>query len=639
MKDSPRLPAFRPRICVVGYKRLSHLVHSVVGEYADRADIEIIDEVFDAAIKAARRREREGLTDVFISAGANASILRATLSTPVATLKVGGYDILLALLKARDVSDRVGLVTYGETDAQLDSVKALLKLQIDQRAYRSADEARDCCMSLVAAGYTVILGSSVVVEMAEEHGVRGILTYSRGAARQAIEDAIELARVARLEAVKYEQIDSVLRHLSEAVVAVDAQECVIAINPAMERILGVTHRAALGRELSGISPHASLKDTMEQDFSEHGAVIGIGNQTYIANKVPIHSQGVMAGAVMTLMEASAIQHADTNLRSERRPGHPCAKYHFDQIIGRSLPFLQACDTARQYARTSSTVLITGESGTGKELFAQAIHNAGERRRKPFIALNCAAFPEQLLESELFGYEEGAFTGSRKGGKPGLFEAAHTGSVFLDEIGDMPISLQTRLLRVLQEKEVVRLGGTQPIPVDVRIIAATHHRLRDRIALGLFRGDLFYRLNILRLHLPSLRERQDDVPMLALRLLRAFLDRLGARLGAEQVLAPMMDELMAYHWPGNVRELENVAERLASFAADCETADALDFQLIRRNLPEIFAREPAPGGVRGPLDERAIRAALAQAGGNRQRAAEILGVSRTTLWRWVRSMES
>ncbi|MGB3742275.1 MAG: propionate catabolism operon regulatory protein PrpR [Castellaniella sp.] len=640
MKSATRVTPSRPRICIIGYKRLSHLVHSVIDEYSTRADIEVIDEVFDAALKAARYREQEKLADAFISGGANASILRATLSSPVARIKVSGYDILLAMLKAGDISDRVGLITYGETDAQLDSIKALLKLKIDQRAYRSADEAKDCCMSLISAGFSVIVGSSVVVDLAEQHGVRGILAYSRGAVRQAIEDAIELAYAARLEAIKFEQIDSVLRHLSEAVVAVDEHEQVTAINPAMEHVLGVTRREAIGHKLGALSAQASLKSTIDQDFSEHAAVTNIGHQTYIANKVPIHSQGVIAGAVMTLMPASAIQHADTNLRTEKRPGHPVAKYHFEQIAGSSKPFVQACNTAKRYARTSSTVLITGESGTGKELFAQAIHNASDRSRNPFIALNCAAFPEQLLESELFGYEEGAFTGSRKGGKPGLLEVAHTGTVFLDEIGDMPVSLQTRLLRVLQEKEVIRLGGTQPIPVNVRVIAATHHILQDRIRQGLFRSDLFYRLNILHLHLPSLRDRHDDIAVLAIRLLQSFLDRAKIPLGAQQILAPLMPRLIAYDWPGNVRELENVAERLASFAVECTTPESLDDSLIRQNLPEIFS--PHVGlatNDANSLDVESVKAALTKTHGNRRKAAEQLGVSRTTLWRWLKSHEA
>ncbi|MBV6272800.1 propionate catabolism operon regulatory protein PrpR [Alcaligenaceae bacterium CGII-47] len=628
---------FRPRICIVGYKQLSRLVHSVIKEYEQRAEIEVIDEVFDAAMKAAKRREKEKCTDVFISAGANASILQATLSTPVTTIKVGGYDILLALLKARDQSDRIGLVTYLETVPELDAVKALLKLEIDQRAYRSADEARDCCMSLMAAGYNVIVGSSVVVELAEQHGLRGILTYSAQATRQAIETAIERAHIARLEAIKYEQLDSVLRHLQEAVVAVDEHERITAINPAMEKILGISHARAIGRKLSAISADASLRETLDLGTSEFAVVTDIGKRTYIANKVPVHSRSVMTGAVMTLQDASAIQHAETNLRSEKRQGQPSAKYHFQQIIGHGARLKIAKRTALQYARTSSTVLITGDSGTGKELFAQAIHNASDRRTGPFIALNCAAFPEQLLESELFGYEEGAFTGSKKGGKSGLFEAAHTGTVFLDEIGDMPISLQTRLLRVLQEKEVMRVGSAHPIPVDVRVIAATHHDLPERIEQHLFRRDLYYRLNILLLRLPSLRDHAEDIPELSLRLLQGYLERFGAPVDAGQILDPLNAALCAYHWPGNVRELENIVERLAVFSIEGDGLYRQNDEFLAENFPEIFYDSAKPRRLPRQYSKEKIREALEHANGNRLRAAQSLGMSRTTFWRRARSL--
>jgi len=216
-------------------------------------------------------------------------------------------------------------------------------------------------------------------------------------------------------------------------------------------------------------------------------------------------------------------------------------------------------------------------------------------------VNCAAFPEPLLESELFGYEEGAFTGSRKGGKPGLFEVAHTGTIFLDEIGDMPLSLQTRLLRVLQEKEVVRLGGVRPIPVNVRVIAATHQPLRERIQQQLFRDDLYYRLNILQLRLPPLRERAEDIPLLALRMLHSALRRAGSNLPADIALAPLMPLLRRYPWHGNVRELENVTERLAVYLAQFSALTEQIYAGVRNDFPELYegaARDAGAAAVAG-----------------------------------------
>jgi propionate catabolism operon transcriptional regulator len=340
------------------------------------------------------------------------------------------------------------------------------------------------------------------------------------------------------------------------------------------------------------------------------------------------------GAALTLYDARNIQDADASLRSQQRRHQPTARHRFDNLVGTSPAFLRACQTAKRFARTDLTVLISGESGVGKELFAQAIHNDSKRANKPFVAVNCAAFPEALLESELFGYEEGAFTGSRRGGKRGLFEAAHTGTLFLDEIGDMPVPLQTRLLRVLQEREIVRLGGGVPIPVDVRIIAATHQPLPQRIAAKQFRQDLYYRINTLQLSLPPLRERQRDIETLAAVLLRRSLDRVDSGLDAKALLAPLRERLLAYRWPGNVRELENLCERMAVFFSQWPRVDAIAFDELRHDCPELFGVDADGSGANAAPRERVLEV-LAACGGNRQQAAQLLGISRATLWRWVK----
>jgi transcriptional regulator, propionate catabolism operon regulatory protein len=308
--------------------------------------------------------------------------------------------------------------------------------------------------------------------------------------------------------------------------------------------------------------------------------------------------------------------------------------------------LDVIDLARRYAQSDTTVLITGESGTGKELFAQGIHNESTRASRPFVAINCAGFPESLLESELFGYEEGAFTGTRKGGKPGLFEIAHTGTVFLDEIGEMPISLQTRLLRVLQAREVVRLGGTQPTPIDVRVIAATHRNLKERVASGEFRQDLYYRLNILRLKLPALRERGDDVALLAETLLTRLAS--GAsfkKISVEQIIASLMPFLMRHTWPGNVRELENVMERAAVLLGGSDAQNVGSADLARAIFDDedvLAASASLSSGKAAVLDLVASRdrvrmlQVIGQCDGNLSMAAKQLGISRSTLWRRLKT---
>jgi propionate catabolism operon transcriptional regulator len=293
-----------------------------------------------------------------------------------------------------------------------------------------------------------------------------------------------------------------------------------------------------------------------------------------------------------------------------------------------------------YARSPATVLIQGETGSGKELVAQAIHKESPRRgaQRPFVAVNCGAIAESLLESELFGHEEGAFTGARRGGHAGLFEAANGGTLFLDEIGEMPLALQTRLLRVLEEREVMRVGGTRPVPIDVRVISATHCDLETRVREGRFRADLFYRLAVLRLPLPPLRARVEDIAQLAEWSLKNALAALDARphpnLAAE--IAACIPLLQAYAWPGNVRELRNLTERLALFLA-AEPLQALTPGFLLSVAPELGSSSPAalPSPTPQPHHE-SVAEVLARFQGQRDAAARHLGISRTTLWRRLKA---
>ncbi|NGZ87989.1 propionate catabolism operon regulatory protein PrpR [Duganella aceris] len=400
------------------------------------------------------------------------------------------------------------------------------------------------------------------------------------------------------------------------------------------------------------------------------AIVGAGLITDLAEEAGLTGVFVYSAASIRHAFDDALEMARlTQLESNRNRVRGAvvtdtlrAKHGLNDLRGES----EAMEALRQsvvlYAKSPATVLIQGETGCGKELVAQAIHRESPRslgQNRPFVAVNCGAIAESLLESELFGHEEGAFTGARRGGHAGLFEAANRGTLFLDEIGEMPLTLQTRLLRVLEEREVVRVGGTRPIPVNVRIISATHCDLEQRVREGRFRADLFYRLAVLRLTLPPLRARPDDIMTLAEWSLKNALASLGARphpnLHAEMAAcAPL---LQRYDWPGNVRELRNLTERLALFLA-AEPLQALTPAFMLGVAPELAAHMPGafqpsgampppqwptpapqlptsslpPPGARGA---ESISAVLARFGGRRDAAAEYLGISRTTLWRRLR----
>lgn len=627
----------RPRICFVGYRHIREFAMPVISECAGRADIELVDGAFGGALDVARDRMARGAVDAFVSAGSNAAILRRELTAPVAMIQLTGFDLLQSLIRAKRIASRVGIVTYGAVIPELDAVKELLNIQITQYAYQTPEDARRCFSQLRDAGFRVIVGSSLVVELAQEHGLTGLLAYSMDSIRRGLEDAIELARVARLEASRYERLNGVLLHLQQAVLAVDGEQRITMVNPPMQQLLGRPQSSLLGQVLDEIAPELSLAATLNPGIEDRASVQRFADRDWVAQRTPIQEHGEIVGAVIMLHDAQNIQAADSILRMQQRRHQPMAHHSFAEMVGSSPALQTAVRNARRYARTDLTVLLCGETGTGKELFAQAIHNESSRAAQSFVAVNCASFPESLLESELFGYEEGAFTGAKRGGKRGLIEAAHKGTLFLDEIGDMPLSLQSRLLRVLQEREVTRLGASASIPVDLRVVLATHQPLEEMVRERRFRQDLYYRINALRLSLPPLRQRRQDVAPLALAILRRSLSAAAVRLPAERVLAPLLEPMQAYDWPGNVRELENFCNRLVALQLPASGPGLLAEGDLRCEFPELFDGNEARRSGSVPDESRARRVAeaLHRSGQNRQEAARRLGISRSTLWRWLR----
>lgn len=376
------------------------------------------------------------------------------------------------------------------------------------------------------------------------------------------------------------------------------------------------------------------------------AVVGAGLITDLAEEAGMTAIFIYSAATVRQAFHDALDM--TRLTRRQRVDYPSGKglqtrYELGDIRGHSPQMEQVRQTITLYARSRAAVLIQGETGTGKELAAQAIHQTFFHRQPhrqnksspPFVAVNCGAITESLLEAELFGYEEGAFTGSRRGGRAGLFEIAHGGTLFLDEIGEMPLPLQTRLLRVLEEKAVTRVGGHQPIPVDVRVISATHCDLDREIAQGRFRTDLFYRLSILRLTLPPLRERQADILPLAENFLKQSLAAMEIPFteSVRHGLTQCQPLLLAWRWPGNIRELRNMMERLALFLS-VDPAPTLDRQLMRQLLPELMVNtaELTPSNV----DALTLQDVLARFNGDKSAAARYLGISRTTLWRRLKA---
>ncbi|ANB77534.1 propionate catabolism operon regulatory protein PrpR [Paraburkholderia phytofirmans OLGA172] len=639
----------RPGVALVSISRLQSLCETVAPRYTGRARFFSVREGYGAAVTALQAYVDAGSVDVVLAAGSNGAYLRDNLSVPVVMVKVNGFDVLSAITRATTTwpGAQIGLVLHETISHELADLSAWLNVGLKQRAYRSVDEVRLAVTGLAAEGCSVIIGPGMACDFAQQAGLESVFLYSLGAVEEAFERSVELARVSRQKESKRVRLNTIVAHLRDGVAAFDDAGRLEAVNPAMLDLLGLDREQDVPAQLTrAIGP--LLRETLGHDMPVEERIEQIGGRALIVNCVPIVEQGLRSGSVVTVQDALVAQRIDRSLRTSQRPKHLVARHHLDDLVGSSAALERVRRLVRAGAAHDATVLLSGESGTGKELVAQGIHNASRRRGNPFVAFNCAALPEGLIESELFGHEEGAFTGARRGGKPGLFEIAHTGTIFLDEIGEMPAALQSRLLRVLQEREVMKLGSGRATPVDVRVIAATHRDLHALVEQSVFRADLYFRLNLLQIELPALRERRGDIAQLARHLLNRSALQYGLSGAAlERVLAFLTPLFEHYAWPGNVRELENLLARAAIYLSDSAAEGWQDLQTVfpefgrmrqtAADVHDAMAHAHAAGdasGRRSPTREDVIRA-LEQAGGNRAAASRALGIGRTTLWRLMR----
>ncbi|TYP56153.1 sigma-54 interaction domain-containing protein [Thermosediminibacter litoriperuensis] len=429
-------------------------------------------------------------------------------------------------------------------------------------------------------------------------------------------------------------IEVILKHVHEGIVIADSEGRVVYVNDANQRITGLDNSRIFGCYVKDVVPESSIPEVIKTGMEKLGVKTRVNDKFVISNIVPIYDGGEIIGAISVFLDVTELENLNMKLkRAEERINHLSKQLSTflgegDLIVGRNPLMQKAVNLAQKAASFSSNVLITGESGTGKEILARFIHNNGPRKNKPFIAVNCGAIPETLLESELFGYEPGAFTGAGLRGKPGLFEQADGGTIFLDEIGDMPLSLQVKLLRVLQDREVRRLGSSRKIKLDVRVIAATNKNLEEMVKNRSFREDLYYRLNVIKISLPPLRDRKEDIPV----YVRHLVEKLSRRMGKNcpKVTPSAMKLLMRYDYPGNIRELENILEKSLIMDED----DILDHRDLPELIPHPESRRIYPESEKhwptlSEVEKNLINRALSSFP-SKVEAARALGISRATL---------
>ncbi len=447
-----------------------------------------------------------------------------------------------------------------------------------------------------------------------------------------------------------ELLRALLDNPHESLVLVDRQGIVRYLSANNQEFYGVSQAEAVGRHILELNPRSQLPRVLSSGRAEIGRVFRMKGKERIVARIPLRDRrGRIVGAmgklmfwhlerVRELLRQTEVLESRLDYYQRELTTIYSDRYQLQRLVGESAPMRRAKEMARQAADSDLAVLITGETGTGKEVLAHVVHQLSRRREGPFVKVNCAAIPHELFESELFGYEPGAFTGAARRGKPGKFELADQGTIFLDEVGELPLPLQVKLLRVIQEQEVERLGGTGSVRLDFRVIAATNRDLKEMMARGAFRSDLYYRLNIFHLHAPPLRQIPGDIPRIAYHILSRLSGGGGSVPG--RITPRAMARLRAHPWPGNVRELKNALERAAAVAGP----GPLDLEHLPPDLEEPSPAAPAEDP--GELDlrrvlERAerevITRALRRTGGNRSQAARLLGIHRTGLYQRLKRL--
>ena len=590
----------------------------------------------------AQQAEKEG-AQVIVSRGGTASIIRQKVNVPVVEIQVTGYDVLRVMRPLIGAGKTAGIVGYFNVVKGCRYVCDILGISsrefILPTDYTEIDwdEIRARLRRIIEEeGVDVLIGDTVAFANCVGNLGREVLliTSGRESILRAVEEAANLLSVREEEQKNAQRFEAVLNFVHDGVLATDEGGLLTVVNPVAEKIFDVQRDEVLGLPVTSVIQDTRIDKVLASGSPEFDQLQQAPAGHILTNRIPIRVDGEVKGVVATFQEVSQIEAAERKIRQNLYGKGMVTRYTFRDILTKDPQMKRLIKLAKDYAKTNATILIQGESGTGKELFAQSIHAYSPRAQGPFVAINCSELPPPLLESELFGYVECAFTGAKRSSKIGLFEMAHNGTIFLDEIGEMDRTLQARLLRVLEERQVMRLGSDSLIPVNIRVLAATNQDLRRLASQGTFRVDLLYRLNVLNLPMTPLRQRKVDIAYLAEYFLSRYQTEHRRRIEA---IPPQISELLErYEWPGNVRELKNVMERLV-LSAESGRIEADTVRLLLEEMQEIW-KHPAIGaelpdllsGTLQQIKQRVIAKVLQCEGGNKSRAAKRLGVDRATI---------
>lgn len=630
-----------PKICLISpTEDLARRAKKLVARRGMDVRVEVAE--LEAAVSLARRLLAED-DYLFISRRGTRDLLRKSLKIQVVNIPGEASDYIPAIQQLRGEQGLIAFFSFEEDISnELRTICYLLHLKMKHYCFSDSLSCQAAVQQAVADGAAWGLGGVVSERFAKHCDLAYLRVESSDASiLHALDTAQQLyitqqenARQQEQLQIQLERYQNILDYTHDAIIAIDEKGRISTTNQIAEQMLQPAQPPFVGRPVEEVLPNTHMTNVLHTGEAEIGQMMNIHGTLVSTNRVPIRVGGQVKGVVATFQDIKTLQTAERNIRIKLHEKGLVAKYRFSDILGRSPAIRDAKRLSENFADAQFTVMLYGETGTGKEMFAQSIHNAGPRRDGPFVAINCTALNRNLLESELFGYADSSFTGARRGGKAGLFETAHGGTVFLDEIGELPLEFQAPLLRVLQEKEVRRVGDDTVIPVDIRIIGATNRNLLQLVEEGKFRRDLYYRLNVLSVLVPPLRERGDDY----LEIARCIYERVLPQHTEEEetVFLRVLDRCRSYAWPGNVRELTNLVERVSLLLHRGSREEEV-VQLLNVQWQETPPAAPlVPGSAPALLDREAVQEALRRNGGNLSRTAKTLGVSRSTLYRRLHS---
>ena len=630
-----------PKICLISpTEDLARRAKKLVARRGMDVRVEVAE--LEAAVALARRLLAED-DYLFISRRGTRDLLRKSLKIQVVNIPGEASDYIPAIQQLRGEQGLIAFFSFEEDISnELRTICYLLHLKMKHYCFSDSLSCQAAVQQAVADGAAWGLGGVVSERFAKHCDLAYLRVESSDASiLHALDTAQQLyitqqenARQQEQLQIQLERYQNILDYTHDAIIAIDEKGRISTTNQIAEQMLQPAQPPFVGRPVEEVLPNTHMTNVLHTGEAEIGQMMNIHGTLVSTNRVPIRVGGQVKGVVATFQDIKTLQTAERNIRIKLHEKGLVAKYRFSDILGRSPAIRDAKRLSENFADAQFTVMLYGETGTGKEMFAQSIHNASPRRDGPFVAINCTALNRNLLESELFGYADSSFTGARRGDKAGLFETAHGGTVFLDEIGELPLEFQAPLLRVLQEKEVRRVGDDTVIPVDIRIIGATNRNLLQLVEEGKFRRDLYYRLNVLSVLVPPLRERGDDY----LEIARCIYERVLPQHTEEEetVFLRVLDRCRSYAWPGNVRELTNLVERVSLLLHRGSREEEV-VQLLNVQWQETPPAAPlVPGSAPALLDREAVQEALRRNGGNLSRTAKTLGVSRSTLYRRLHS---